>query len=283
MQTPTVKAILVSDLHLSSNPPIARAKEDWYEVMDRYLSQLRELKRKYKAPIVCAGDVFDRWNCDPRLINFALQSLPGMYAIPGQHDIPYHKLSEMHRSAYETLSLTGKLINVDALNGFVGFPWGVESQGEARGRVGVIHGYCYTNKTGHPKAESKYHAKQWTKRFSRFRVLHFGDNHRAFKVKVGRTLIYNPGTFIRRTIADAEHKPQAGLLMSDWTIRVHYLDTSGDRLSSDHKKEATESTLELPSVGNVQPYQWESKLESKLKSLPEPVRTIVREALGSNA
>ncbi len=50
-------AVLVSDIHLSQKPPIARSAEgSWYQAMQR---QLAELKRIAKgAPVLCAGDVF---------------------------------------------------------------------------------------------------------------------------------------------------------------------------------------------------------------------------------
>src|SRR5690606_2165772 len=55
-----VRALLVADIHLSHRPPIARAAEpDWYAAMERQLFQLRYLSDHYRAPVICAGDVFD--------------------------------------------------------------------------------------------------------------------------------------------------------------------------------------------------------------------------------
>lgn len=50
-------AVLVSDIHLSQKPPVARSAEgSWYQAMQR---QLAEVKRVAKgAPVLCAGDVF---------------------------------------------------------------------------------------------------------------------------------------------------------------------------------------------------------------------------------
>ena len=54
-----IAAILVADIHLSHSPPVARsAEENWYEAMARPLNQLRNLAEKWRAPVICAGDVF---------------------------------------------------------------------------------------------------------------------------------------------------------------------------------------------------------------------------------
>ena len=54
--------------------------------MQRSLEQIRDLQKEFDCPVICAGDIFDKWNSPPELINFAYDNLPEIYAIPGQHD-----------------------------------------------------------------------------------------------------------------------------------------------------------------------------------------------------
>ena len=108
MQEPNAIAILCSDLHLSLTKPACRADKDWMEVQAHYLKQLEDTAGN--LPIFCAGDIFDRWNAPPELINFALRNLPDdMLCVPGQHDLPNHRLDEKHRSGYGVLSNAGKI------------------------------------------------------------------------------------------------------------------------------------------------------------------------------
>ena len=82
-------ALLCSDIHLSLNSPICRGldRERWFETMAHYLKKLKDIAKDHAVPIVCAGDVFDKWNSPPELINFALKHLPEMYAILPNHNL----------------------------------------------------------------------------------------------------------------------------------------------------------------------------------------------------
>lgn len=102
-KTCTVIAVLCSDIHLCHTCPPARSNEpNWYDAMARTLDELAGIASHYYVPILCAGDVFDRWNSPPELINFAIKHLPPMHCIPGQHDLPNHSLEDIRRSAYST-------------------------------------------------------------------------------------------------------------------------------------------------------------------------------------
>ena len=112
-----VIAVLCSDIHLSHKPPVARSSEDdWYAAMARTLDQVLDISNEHTAPLIIAGDLFDRWNSQPELINFAMGSFRafqhGVYAIPGQHDLPYHDYTEIHKSAYYTLVKAGVIIDI---------------------------------------------------------------------------------------------------------------------------------------------------------------------------
>ncbi len=115
--TDAVIAILTSDWHLSHKPPIARVEEpDWYAAMERTVTQVVELQNKYDCPLVIAGDLFDKWNPPPQLINFALDELGSLtmraVAVPGQHDLPFHSYDHVESSAYWALELGKRIVNV---------------------------------------------------------------------------------------------------------------------------------------------------------------------------
>jgi hypothetical protein len=56
-----------------------------------------------------------------------------------------------------------------------------------------------------------------------------GDNHSPFNVQIGKTQFWNCGTFMRRKSDERDYQPQIGMLMSDGSMKAHYLDTSQDK------------------------------------------------------
>jgi len=238
--------LAVADIHLSHKAPIARsAEEDWYAAMARQLSELSRLQIETKVPIVCAGDIFDRWNSPAELINFAIKYLPKMYSVPGQHDLPHHSYKDIRKSAYWTLVEAGKLIHFDKTMDVEGihpirlheFPFGfdVRSIGKSHDlvkEIAIIHAYIWTKSgdtsTGHVGADENKRAKEWMKKLMGFDFAVFGDNHIPF-ISKGNTTIVNCGGFYRRRSDEITHKPSVVKLYSDGTAERHYLDTKLDK------------------------------------------------------
>lgn len=242
-----VLAVCVSDLHLSETPPVARSvEEDWLEVQAGYLLQLREIARANKAPIVCAGDVFDRWNAGPGIINVCLNTMPVMYAIPGQHDLPNHRNADMHRTAYHTLCLAGRLQNISygsplflsdeiALHGF---PWNQpltrrikDDERDECLHLAVCHRYVWRDGFGHMGAKQEDHVTSVATEahMKSYDAAVIGDNHSGFYLTNGVVSISNCGTFMRRKMDEVNYKPCVSLYYSDNTFERLPLNCSKDK------------------------------------------------------
>ncbi len=240
---PTVIAVLCSDLHICHEPPMCRSDEpDWYATMAGYFKQLKDLSHRHFSPIICAGDVFDRWQSIPELINFAIEHLPAMYAIPGQHDLPYHGMEAIKRSAYWSLVGAGVLTHLtrptklDDVNLAVHpFPWNAEASPitpfEGCVNLALIHRYCWVKEHSYVGADQINHAKILLNAYGAADVLHFGDNHSGFLLAKKHRTILNTGTFMRRTVSEVDYRPRVGLLHDDGSVVLHYLDTSSDVMS----------------------------------------------------
>ena len=229
-------ALCVSDIHLSHTPPVARSVEsNWYGVMRRVLKQVKGLSYELDVPVICAGDIFDRWNSLPELINFALQELPEMYAVPGQHDLPNHSYEQIKRSAYWTLVEAGKVFDLKAgtcraIRGaqLLSFPFGFLVTTLRDGKhtdeiyMAVVHGYCWVEGKQHFGAGMSGHVSGWNT--EGYDLAIFGDNHCGFQ----HGKIFNCGTLMRRKIDEINYRPQVGIVMSDGMVEPRYLDTSED-------------------------------------------------------
>lgn len=238
-------AILCSDLHLQARPPVARSTEpDWFAAMAYPLDQLRTMADKYDVPVVVAGDIFDRWNSPPAVINFALKHLPDCYAVPGQHDLPDHRYEDIERSAYWTLVEAGKVTNLEpgepfvVSDGFVlhGFPWGhpVKPVGKDYSAPGwvdlaVVHAYIWKTGCSYPGAPATARLGAFRKKLEGYTAAVFGDNHKGFLVHGDPCPVLNAGGFMRRKVDEIEYEPKVGLLYSNGTIERVALETVGEK------------------------------------------------------
>ena len=242
MRKKDVVAIVCSDLHLSHKPPSWRSEEsDWYVAMKRPLQELGALHAKYQVPILCAGDLFDRWNSPPELINFAMDHLPPMYCIPGQHDLPYHDMTQIDKSAYWTLVKAEHIINLEeGAQQYVwgmqvrGFPWGVQCVPPAKTdtiglRIALVHEYVWIPGYSYPTALGSSKLSSSRTEFKKWDVVVIGDNHISWDKRIGRTTFFNCGGFYRRKSDEDNHKPRVGLVRADGTVESHYLDISCDK------------------------------------------------------
>lgn len=281
----------LSDLHFSHAAPLLRQKEpDWYLAMERAWAAVGKADEDYCCPdglneghFVYPGDIFDDgWRphrCPPELINFARRVLPHGYAIPGQHDLPHHRLDDIEKSAYYSLNRMSGIYNlkpgqperIEVDKGgrpiwLFGFPWGVEVQhpdlitdkyvdpcfadddfdyGKDPLKVAVIHAMCWTDDTGYVGAKGYDYIDSWRKRLHGYDVAIFGDNHKGFVDDSKKPFIINNGTFMVRRRGEEEYPPHMGLVYRDGSVKRVPLDTSGDvyDLSVTQKDEATTQTV----------------------------------------
>jgi DNA repair exonuclease SbcCD nuclease subunit len=245
--TDQVIAIVCSDIHLSQRAPLARlAEPDWYAAMRRPLQQLEAIMEQHQAPLFIAGDVFDRWDAPPELINFALEHLPDCHALVGQHDLPAHNYKDLHRSAYQSLVLAGKISNMKpgSCSNFEGsdavwyaFPFGCELHTRpvplgGPPHVAFCHKYCWRGKPREFDTADTI-LSSLKQDLLGFDVAFFGDNHRGFSEFSSdrRPLVMNCGTLMRRKFDERDYTPQVGLLTAGGFIRPQFLDCSQDRFS----------------------------------------------------
>jgi DNA repair exonuclease SbcCD nuclease subunit len=254
-----VIAILCSDFHLSSKPPIARAEEpDWFDAMARPLEEIKKLKEKHGAIILFAGDLFDKWNANAEVINFALAVLPTMYAIPGQHDLPYHNYDLIKKSAYwtmvEALKISSepprKLLELGWGFEVQSFPWGFPikpfpSQSDKNMSVALVHSYIWVEGKSYPGAPKEARMSSKRKDLEGYDVAVFGDNHKGFLTHCGATTVFNCGGLMRRKSDEIEYTPQVGLLHQSGKVTIHELDTSQDIITKTTEKEPTDEDMEL--------------------------------------
>ena len=250
-----VIAILCSDLHLSLHATRARKDENWFDAMGMQLAGLKMKADTYQVPIICAGDIFDKWNSPPELINFAIKNIPTMICIPGQHDLPLHNHEDIKKSAYWTLVEAGTIHDlfsydrqsIGANNNLMlhGFSWEqsvtpLKEKDLNYFHLAVVHEYISMMNHDFPGCPKESRVNAFTKKLKGYDAAVFGDNHKGFYAKAGDVPVLNCGSFMRRNSDQVNYKPHVGLLHKSGKIEIHYLDISNDVLEVTESKEVKE-------------------------------------------
>jgi len=217
---------------------------------------------------VIAGDIFHKWNSSASLINFAIEQFArfrkidiDVYAVPGQHDLPYHNYEDISRSAYWTLIQAGVVKHLDKVTHLKDvtlhpFAWGKDvtpldekvwgKPVAGHPHLAVVHKYVWASgSTSYPGAKEDERVNAYTKKLDGYDAALFGDNHKGFKA--GK--INNNGTFMRRNKDERLYHPTYGLLYRDGTQERVCFETQ-DSWISDHfdlldKKMSVEGFLEV--------------------------------------
>ena len=295
-------AIAIADIHACLKPPVARSTEkDWKLTMRGYFKQLHDIAGD--LPIICAGDVFDKWNAPAELTNFLIHYMPKMYSVAGNHDAPNHQYKDLDKSAYWTLVQAGTIKNLtpglsQEVEGKTpitlwGYPSGFEVAPCKRPHdmmmdIAVVHDMIWTEATGYIGAKENYRLKAYKERLVGYDVAIFGDNHKPFTAKInnGETTVFNCGSLMRRTIAEVDHKPSVGVIFNDNTVERKYLDVSKDEFdcSSKVKRKEAES-VEMDAFMDKLKHLSDTTISFReavvrsMDSASESVRKIILEAL----
>lgn len=292
-----VLGIFGGDIHLSDNPPIARIDEDWYEAMARPLREIKALKKKHDCPAFCTGDIMHTWNkTSSKLINFAIEEFPFDYAVPGNHDLPYHNIEEIDKSPYHTLELAGVIKTIKEpleFDKFIvyGVAWGQEPVRPIHNplllNVALIHAYIWKPGYGFPGAPERALLDRWCNALRDYHFAAFGDNHKGFMHVENDLTILNCGGFYRRSIDQRDYRPHVGLLYESGAVELHYLDCSQDKMTEDTHLVEIESYAELDQFmdyidqeeDNI--YDFEEAVEAYVlqKELEQPVKDQIRRML----
>lgn len=240
---------------------------------------------------MCAGDVFDTYNQPAELVNFAADTLPDMYAVPGQHDLPYHRYQDIEKSSFWTLVLLNKiklLTRIPTQHGFLrmfGFGWGKHIHPVPRSDslsidLCVAHQYVWWKQHKYPDAPGEANLSRLSETLKGYDAAVFGDNHKGFLSRVGDCSVLNSGGFLIMKSDEIDYQPCVGILYSDGRIEREKLDTSKDIYFVQEKQPANlDRAVFSDALENVVPCEFDfmQRLDNRLKKpdITEEVRQII--------
>jgi predicted phosphodiesterase len=221
MQSKNPIALCCADLHMREDQPLART-DNYQETQWGKFLFLLSVAESYVIPVLCAGDFFHKSKVskqfEKKIIRQIEQSGIDFYILPGNHDLPYHSLEHLNNSSLGILELSEKIyvpeIELDTMHE-------IDSVGKIK--IGMIHSLIHRDtplivdgKTISTKA------KTILKKYPECDVIISGDNHESFIVEHEGRILINPGSMMRMTAAQIEHRPSMTLLYDDLSYEVIY-------------------------------------------------------------
>ena len=225
MNKPTF--ILTSDWHIRSDAPENRI-DDFLNAQENKIDFILDVSNNYNCSIVIAGDIGDKSRWENWLLEKYVKKFKAhrqkIYVLPGQHDLPNHRLDKLKESGLGVLvaSLAVRLLISPMIfiqgSEIFPFPFGrkilriEEYQNKKFGKSGechiaVIHQLVSQSKLWEGQ-ENFVSAKLLLKKFPDYDLIVSGDNHQSFVEKYKDQLLVNPGSIMRSTIAQFNHKPK---------------------------------------------------------------------------
>lgn len=246
-----MKAILIADIHLREDQPECRT-DDYFSAQEEKVDWLADLAERLDAPVIAAGDIFDKWKQSPFLLGWALDHMPFIHAIPGQHDLPQHRLGAMRKSALYVLEAGQGANPLDSerselLGGALrcfGAGWGQDPEepppGSGETILLALHRMVWTGRRPWPGCEAPS-AVALLKRFLWADIILTGDNHLPFLIESQGRFLVNPGSMMRMTAAQVDHQPRVYIWDSETgKITPEYFPIRKGVVSREHIERAQE-------------------------------------------
>lgn len=218
--------LLTADWHIRPDSPENRI-DDFVEIQEQKIDFILEISNKYQCPILVAGDIGDKWKWENWLLEKYIKKFKAhsqkIYVLPGQHDLSNHRLDKLSEGGLGVLaaSLAIRLLlnAVVYAQGVEIFPFPFEKEilkikernkklRKSGGlNVAVIHQLVSQLKLWEGQ-ENFTSAKSLLREFPCYDLIVSGDNHQSFVEEYEGRLLVNPGSIMRSTVAQFNHKPK---------------------------------------------------------------------------
>jgi len=222
VQTPIpfdqVDAILASDLHVRHDSPICRT-DDFQVAMWKKIKFIVDLCKKCGCPLLIGGDVGHRSQWPNWLLVKFMDIIKEIEVVSclGQHDLPGHNLEEFEASGCGVLKQAN---SIRFRNCFVGhkegkvylhdvevFHWGQDMVTATNTPcIALTHQMVMNGNPDYPGQEGSQGIDLLKK--NSYQLILSGDNHKPFIVEYDGKILVNPGSMMRTTAAQADHRPR---------------------------------------------------------------------------
>lgn len=242
-------AILCADLHIRTDTPLCRT-DNFFAAIEKKIDFILALSKKHECPILMAGDLGHKAQWPNWLLEWLISKIDEqkIICIPGQHDLPNHRIDLFEKSGMGVLDAAKK---VEAIGFFhkedkiIGchlpsksiiknygihitpFPYGMEMKSLGWGKeygmvdmpmIAMTHQMVIENKPLWPGQEAPK-GNALLKKYPEYQLILSGDNHNSFTVEKDGRLLVNPGSMMRTNADQENHKPRVYL----WWAKTNFI------------------------------------------------------------
>jgi len=235
-QTKKATAILAADLHIRSDVPMCRT-DDYLETQFSKLEFIFQICKNNECPLLVAGDIGNKSQWPNWLLEKVI-ALVNKYEIDivgilGQHDLPEHRLDYWLKSGCGVLHSSMALfiiqgeLTMDDICTLHPFSYGkqiTDAQSKKKQlKVAMTHQMVIENKPLWPGQKAPK-GNALLKKLPGYSLILCGDNHTPFVAEYDGRLLVNPGSMMRMTAAQIDHKPRVYKWFADTnTVETVYL------------------------------------------------------------
>jgi len=149
--------------------------------------------------MLVAGDILDSGSNSQYLENLIISILKNakypIITIPGNHDLPYHSMKQLHKSTYWVLHQAGVIKDASTVEGITGVGYG-ETIPEGEGIL-MCHRLVFPSKP--PEyLDTAISSKELLELYD-YDIIISGDNHQAFYTKHDGKVLINGGGLFRQS------------------------------------------------------------------------------------
>jgi predicted phosphodiesterase len=227
-------AILCADMHLRETKPRART-DDYFPAQWEKVQFIKALQHKYECAVLHAGDLYDYWKPSPELTANTFRLIPNLFCtVYGQHDLPNHNLKLAHKSGLKPLWEVG-FVDILEMCHYGQVPDGKQiSMVIMNKKILIWHTLTYKDERPFPDHKGPS-AMRLLKKYPDFDLIVTGDNHIPFVQEYEGRLLVNPGSMMRMTAAQIDHKPRVYLWYADSnTVEPVYLPIQEGVVTREH-------------------------------------------------
>ena len=272
--------ILSADWHIRADTPASRT-DDFTAAMWKKVQFINDLANEHNIPILIAGDLGHR----PQWPNWLLEKFMSIIsdieiiAIAGQHDLPGHNLEAIPQSGFGVLKRAGYIniyCNTSLVVNIKMFPFGIPiSKDPESDAIAMTHQMVIEDKPYWP-GQVASSAKSLLKKFPNYKLILSGDNHQSFVVEYEGRLLVNPGSMMRSTADQIDHRPRVYLWEAKSnSVEAVYLPIEQDVIDRSHidTKKEKDARIEAYTTRLSERYEVGLSYEENLKAYFEENRT----------
>lgn len=243
-----MKFAACADLHLTDKIPENR-KAGYLSQICNKLGQILELTEKHTNTgiLMVAGDFFDSpripYFIPTKIINILMDTTVEIFAVPGQHDIRYHRvglentpLGVLASSRLVEILSSEKAIEIEGVT-FIGSGWNETPKDKAD--CVLMHQTITKVDPLYPGDDETSNAAQVLNRHKWAKCIISGDNHKMFTYKNKRQLLVNCGSMVRSAKDQIEHVPHIHIIdtgKTPWGVKSIPLDVLPPEMVFDFNK-----------------------------------------------